>query len=458
MKKSQIAENLIFILALNTSMFFTKYYQQRISGTHSAWDIVFDLLFIFIQALFFVIVFAQNKSLLSEGAFKLNGEISKRVLIFKYILIIVFKCALDAGIIFSANLPATYKYIVIDLLSLAYWLIAYAILVNKKATLWKNKRNGLIVLSIIVLSFGIGLCYDLNLANQTNLLNAKYMAESSYLVRACKNIDFLSSVKTFILDTAVICSLVIFHARCTPKTEEIQSTDTLKNGIQAFVRCDIILALILILSFTKMGFDPNGALEFEENDELSSAINYQEEGPFSTVLSNTQVRGSFPPVSDASRAEPYCFYYTETMTIYRDDSPVEKFTGNSHDPKFIVTDLGEEHVDYVKFLIDDHKVYLYGQYAICYYENGIPRIVRIDSLNECEENAIITELCKHLIENGNIFAFEYGCEYLLKYEKDFIEPYIERYAKGDFNTEESYWLTKADYRKEYIINIAKDYT
>ena len=101
---------------------------------------------------------------------------------------------------------------------------------------------------------------------------------------------------------------------------------------------------------------------------------------------------------------------------------------------------------------------MYGDYAICYYENGVtPRIIRMDSLNQCENNVIVTELCKHLIDEGNLFAFEYAIEYLAIYEPEFIRPYIERYSAGLFNAMETCWMEQAYYRSNYIVDLAKQF-
>ena len=44
-----------------------------------------------------------------------------------------------------------------------------------------------------------------------------------------------------------------------------------------------------------------------------------------------------------------------------------------------------------------------------------------------------------------------------KYESDFIIPYIERYANGEFNDNEKEFMAKAYYREDYIVNLSKNY-
>ena len=62
-----------------------------------------------------------------------------------------------------------------------------------------------------------------------------------------------------------------------------------------------------------------------------------------------------------------------------------------------------------------------------------------------------------LLSDGNIFAFEYVCDYLLASDPLFIQPYIERYAEGHFTEMEKEWMEKNFYKSEYVVNIAKSF-
>jgi oligoribonuclease NrnB/cAMP/cGMP phosphodiesterase (DHH superfamily) len=83
------------------------------------------------------------------------------------------------------------------------------------------------------------------------------------------------------------------------------------------------------------------------------------------------------------------------------------------------------------------------------------KIIFVEDLAEMEEDQIVTDILEHLLENGNLFAFEHGYEYLIKYDQEFIQPYIERYAQGDYNKAELKYINNLRYRNDYIQNIAK---
>ena len=65
-------------------------------------------------------------------------------------------------------------------------------------------------------------------------------------------------------------------------------------------------------------------------------------------------------------------------------------------------------------------------------------------------------MCRRLLSDGNVFIFEYGYEYLSKYDADFIVPYVERYSNGEFTENEAKWLENSHYDPEYIIDLAKE--
>lgn len=452
MKKVRLIENLVLLLSINSMYFFTTYYQHRIDGRYSVTDIVFDLLFTVILTWTLVTVFARNKSVFDKGNFYLQE--ARRSILIKWALLILMKCVIDLAIFYFGTLGIEFKYIGISFLSALFWLIGYVVCAKKHSAIWKNKRNLLVFGSVILAILIFGLCYDLHLVKQTHSLFEKYKANSPYLIQACKNMDYLSSVKTFIVDMLVISILIVFHMKDLPDTEDKQNS-TMRSLAVCFLRCDIALALFLIICFVKVAFDPQSML-ITENNTPFSIENFTQEGQFDITKSEKMVLSGF----DVEPSADNSYYYEKTMLLKKGEYVFEEFKGTGKESTCIFTKEGKYHFDSecVEFLINGRKVYLYGQYAICYYQNGTePRILRIYSLSEYENDEIATQLCKHLLEEGNLFVFEYATEYLIKYDAEFIQPYIERYSQGLFNSTEINWMEKSYYRSDYIIDLAKNY-
>lgn len=449
MKKIWLIENIVLALTINLSCLFTTYYQHRIDGSYSVADIIFDFLFTAMLTWFFVIFFTKNESVFSPESYRLHGKRFK--ILIKFLVLILIKWIFDIAILFLGQISVEYKYLGSGLISAAFWLIGYTLCVQKDIAIWKSKKRLLVFSGLILLVLAVGMYYDIHLINQTHLLTVKYRINSPYMIRACRNIDFCSSIKNFIVDTVILVSLVIFHTTQVPLFP--QRSRKKYNIIQLYARCNIILIFFLILCMLKFAIDPQGVLYWETYEPFNKKF-YESEGPFDLTSKNEMVLSGIDKTSFGNN--PY--YFIEIASLQKNCEP-EEFKGNGKNPTLVFTDKGNHSTDYIKFSIEERNVYLYGHYAICYYENGVtPRIIRINSLNQYENNTIIIELSEHLIEEGNLFMFEYAVEYLKNYDPEFIQPYIERYEKGLFNTNELRWMEETYYRSDYIINLAKRFS
>jgi len=106
--------------------------------------------------------------------------------------------------------------------------------------------------------------------------------------------------------------------------------------------------------------------------------------------------------------------------------------------------------------INGEPVMLYKNCAVCYEENGTLTVIRAEDIKNCEENEILIAFCKKLLKDEHIVFFEYSAEYLYRYEKEFTEPYLNRYANGEFTDGEREKLDAACYREDHMINLARD--
>ncbi|MBO4979269.1 MAG: hypothetical protein J6D16_02555 [Clostridia bacterium] len=444
---SNLIENLVFLLSVNIVQLATTYYHHRTVGEYRTSDIVLDALFAVIYAGFFIIVFFKNKTLFSEGSLTLRCEKNKFSLIIRWLGLIALKGAFDVILIYIGRISAEWKYIGSDFFVLSYWCLVYLIATKKISLISKNKNHLFDALIVIIIAVGLAVFYDAHLIGQYRAVHQKYTEVSPYFVRVCRNLDHLHSVKTFILDTFIACVLIVFHMTNAVDPEK-KNNPQRGDGFRVFMRCNLIASLFAILFVIKMGVDPLGVL-YQSRYRSNGDINYEEEGPFDYFIESKGVIHGLGKVSEDK------FYYLEDNISLQKGDRFEQFTFAADTLGTVFSDTGNATRNYTQFSVDGKNVYLYGNYAICYYENNIPVIIRIDSLNQQTQNSIVTNLLKHLLEQGNLFVFEFGSDYLTKYEAEFIEPYIERYANGTFTVTEKEWLTCSYYREDYIIDIAK---
>lgn len=91
--------------------------------------------------------------------------------------------------------------------------------------------------------------------------------------------------------------------------------------------------------------------------------------------------------------------------------------------------------------------------AFAYLKDSKPYVVTTEGISEKEYDEVLLGVCERMLSEGRFEFFEYICEYILKYDSKFIEPYLERYCVGDFS---SFELQKMeDIAPDYITKCAR---
>ena len=63
-------------------------------------------------------------------------------------------------------------------------------------------------------------------------------------------------------------------------------------------------------------------------------------------------------------------------------------------------------------------------------------MVSFQDINWQSNDIILLEVCKELLSEGRLDCFEYICSYIMRYDSDFVQPYLRRYIVSDFTSEE----------------------
>lgn len=104
-------------------------------------------------------------------------------------------------------------------------------------------------------------------------------------------------------------------------------------------------------------------------------------------------------------------------------------------------------------MIDNTEVIFYSNQYIAFVEDSEAKVIAFDEISNTDKSEALTKLLEKMIDYGYWDFFEYGRDYLLKYDSDFIEPYISRYSEGNF-TENEKDINK-DIRMSYIAELSK---
>ena len=70
----------------------------------------------------------------------------------------------------------------------------------------------------------------------------------------------------------------------------------------------------------------------------------------------------------------------------------------------------------------DQEVVFFSNQYIAYAKNYTPYVIAFDDIKNQNENEVITNVLEYMITCGYWDYFEYGCDYLKKYDSDFINP------------------------------------
>lgn len=446
-KTSKIALNITAIALLNIVFYICNFYPGILFGSfYSVGFLVIKVILWALYALTLIITFSSNETFFSTNILK---SVGKNGFLKNFLILITLQLIFDFLLLLADNFSFGISYIYEDILLILHWLAVYTLIADRTATIWKNKKHLLAMIAVIAFALGGSIVWDIYQMYGYDALNTKYLETSPHLVQAVANVEFLHMVKIWILDFVVGCALIVMH---TLGSDEDSENKIESNGgwrkllVRMFISFDVAIVIMAVM----MGFFPQNILVCSSG-EGSSHINHQANGIFNSSESIYNVRYGMKSENSTT------VYQIKKVSLQKGNIHPVYFELNAFEPDFIQGENMTVLPSCFKYNINDSNVYLYGNFAICFYENQVPRIVKVDELKNCENNDIITKICEQLIIDGNVFAFEYGCEYLLKYDENFIRPYITRYADGDFNDSEIEWLEASYYRSEYIVNLAKEF-
>jgi hypothetical protein len=401
-----------------------------------------------------MIAFEKGKTFLQDGAFRF--ETRKDILSFALkwgglaILQLVFEVAMWKLTMKSLS----WNYIGADILMALYWMIVYIMFAQK---IQKNIKHTLVTYGIFMIILTISIICDISTINDIGLLSQKYQDTSPYLLRTIKNATFMHDLRLFVADTCYFCILIIVYAFShenhikSKSTTSLSVTNEENNAIRifrAFIRCDLILACIIFIGLFNALTGPMSALtKRTEGGKLSSELKYSY--PDTNYYIEYWQRES--EVLDPTDVN----YGAAELQIKKENSVPVVISLNGAEENCVLGDKAPTNSYYAELLVNDQKCFVYYNRVLCFYDNEHLRVVLVEDLNEMTENYLLTDFLEHLIQHGNLFAFEYGYEYLTKYDSNFINPYIERYAQGDYTENELLWIKQSFYQQEYIQNLAK---
>ena len=442
-KIRSVIENIIFAISLQILLFLCGYY--HCSGAVSVWSIIYEIFLFALLALLCVLHFSANRTPFGKILTKKSESVQpmRRTQI-RFLLILLLEIFFEILMQFCRSMPSVWTYAASVMMCLIGPCVLYALAVRKEFAIWQNRACFTKMISMFALIGAIGLGYGAHLWKQYESLSLQYTENSAYLLRSLENLRFINGVTLFLIETLALLLLIGFHAVADPR----QIRQEKGTGFSAFIRCDLLIAAAVCLCAVNMGIAPQNVLVMSEA-QTSKQIHH-EVGSGWNISSQTWVAQQGLGDLDADSA----YYCRRTVQLQKGNAASTTFELNGAEPQYFMLEDGEHTELEVQLSVGDSQVYLYGYYAIGIFENGNYKLYKTEDLDMSTPNPILTSVLVELIEQGNLYAFAAGSEYLMNHAPSAIQPYLERYAAGNFNAKEQTWLDKAAWREEYILRIA----
>lgn len=458
MTKSRTAfYNIIIISALNIAYFFCNYYPRHIVELKD--DILVSALLIITNLLHFALMSFTLTLAFGEGSCIYSDKMFRRFLpkgryIKKLLLLLTSYVIIDFARFALAEILDEYHVFLDDFALLICWLAAYLILSDKESRFYNDKRRMIITSIVLAAAVLIFALIDAMALQRYHISAERYIASGTVLKTIAMNLEYMHSLRLVLLDLILGAALIIAHIMPIKEAEKPKKAKNQGGVFGTFFRIFIIYMMALVFCAVKTILCLFSSIS-TTSIFGASYFGTAQEGEFSEVendeTSIIRCGGTF-----GNKTEDIVSLKVKT-TIYFENQKAAEISING-DPFFSCsTESGLPEKSIKNFILEevgDVTVWIYRNRCLCWEENDEPIVIRYEDIGDQNENVTLTAVCERLIAQGNIVVFDYAKEYLEKYDHDFIEQYIIRYAAGEFTEAEREFIRLYEYREEYVMLIS----
>ena len=356
----------------------------------------------------------------------------------KTVFLLVTQTLIDAiRLLVISWLPA-WNFLITDIFTLIGWLVVAFILRDKDKTAFLSGKARIL---LVCLLFGIGLCFFLDIraigiyAETVQKLSPQH---DSWKLETM-NAVFEHGLFNFLFDTFLGILFIIYSAKEKAVKISIVVAQTL-----------LAAAVFTFTAVLKVAVFPYNSLGTIQSSQ-SNGINYSEAKTFHHQSFTTKVTRRM-----GRGREEVCYGNTNHEISYGtadDQHVVASYDLNDVD----LSNNGKSDIKFKTFSydFDDVHVVVYQNWAITYKYRDESVVILFPEIKDQSKNDILINICKKMIAEGNLVAFEYAYEYLNQYEPSFLHSYAERYAIQNFDAIETDYLISYGYNKAYFVSIAQ---
>lgn len=215
------------------------------------------------------------------------------------------------------------------------------------------------------------------------------------------------------------------------------------------LRAYCLLTVAFFLYLGKAALLPSNAIQFGYIWQYTRIMNFSVEPNTIAISRADSFKISRGGVSgDNQLIDEIPIYFKTKKTVSYRNQEIFSFNLNEFDTGVGAMAGCRNHIRIKK--PDDIEANVHKGGLITWVEGNEVRHITLEDLPTAEKDDILTVICIDMLSKGDLGFFEYGLDYMMKYEPELMMMYIERYAAGKFTEQEE----TGDYNTEYIQRLA----
>lgn len=425
MKTSKYIVSIIAFTLTNFMYFVWQPYSKGIIifpiADNSVSTIISNILYFVVYSLIVVLTF--NYSLCGEK----EKRISKKGMVFTSLGFIGMRLVLDGikGLVYLYF--ADYIYVVNDICSAIFFAVSFLFIIKfNKLQPYKENKGMLSILFFVlaVVTLLVFIIFNIFDVIDKNHMGLKYYTNSDIFLSKMRYSNFISEIKSMLAETIF---QVIFFGACylyfiNPSVKEEAQYNKSRTVSKTIVRIMLIVFGCFALSTLKAGFLTEGTIG---NVYTTGAItnhiapNKLDVNYKTLRISRRRQGNKQEEVFNKSTVE---FMFNSSILH---SETVANISGVEVPRELIAVTQYE--VDGIEFHVDANDLIAIRN------DNNYFRFYKLKELKNQEYNEKLVACCEYMITGGTFSFFEYGYEYLLKHDPEFIKPFISYYSEGDFS-------------------------
>ena len=317
-----------------------------------------------------------------------------------------------------------------------WFAILYLFHISEKSRY--SLRNAIIGLLVITaLWLPMSLYYDYSALAKIRNLQIAYYETSSVIKTLKDNTAFLYSVK---YATGQSLYGTVFYLFCRSKTEypDRKERRVSKRIAQLLLSCLLSFTAYLICLFVAPSGCFVSASNINQNSFKRSGLNF-----------STQIIEIYR-INTKHSAKELVYSKTNCKVRY-DTQKITSFSVDGYYPAIQSTHSNDLTSFFDNSLIvseSDREVGLFCNHIVVIANEESAQTIPIDLIGKLPENESLLALCRETVEKNLFYVFPYNAQYLIKWDKEYITPYLGSFVEMDSSLKEQ--VEENGLRPEYV--------